>query len=337
VLKLTLGVFLLATAIGAEATPLFEDETILDVELRGPFQELFDDENNEARRFELGANGVTQTISAITGGKSRMVVCTFPPIKLQFDPSQAEGIGSENDLFSGHEFLRLVTHCRRGGKGQANTIEEYLAYRILNLITDYSYRVRLLHMSYIDSANADKTTDKYAFVIETEYELAELIGGQVLAIDSLPKQRLNEAHAARVYIFHYLIGNTDWSLVTGKDDKNCCHNGQLIGIEGEIFFIPYDFDVTGLVNPRYGVPDRSLSIKRVTNRLYRGYCGPPEALHKALDHVVAQREAIIDLYQRAPVLSDAERKRGIKYLEGFFRKAQDPEKLLENFQRRCLG
>lgn len=335
--NIALGSLLLATLLGASSTPLFETDSILDIELRGPFGNLLEDEANEPRPFQLTAAGETVPVNVNAGGKSRQQICSFPPLRLQFDARPASPTANSMGIFTGQELLRVVTHCRSGARAQANTIEEYLAYRILNLITDFSYRVRLLEVNYVTTAPTDKHFSKYAFAIESEYELAHRLGGQVLMVDGLPKGRLNEEQAARVYVFEYMIGNTDWSQVSAMDEGHCCHNGQLIGIDSEVFYIPYDFDITGLVNPRYARPDPTLSIKRVASRLYRGYCGPRAALSQALEHINSQREAIVNLYKQAPVLSAAERDRGISYLEGFFRKAQEPEKLLERFERLCLG
>jgi hypothetical protein len=272
-----------------------------------------------------------------TGGKSRRDVCDFLPLRLDFNSDGvAEPQGSPS-VFSGHDFLYLATHCRYTSRSQADLIEEYLAYRILNLITDFSYRVRLMRVRYVDTEQAEMAMTHYAFTIESQHALAQRLGGEVLEIEQLPKRRLNEQHAALIYIFQYLIGNTDWSLVAGTGDDSCCHNGQLIGRGSDIFYVPYDFDLSGLVNPRYARPDSSLPIRRVTIRLYRGYCGPEDALRQALDHVLAQREAILDMYSNAPVLTDKQRERGIRFLKRFSDKAKDPERLLEVFERSCLG
>lgn len=110
----------------------------------------------------------------------------------------------------------------------------------------------------------------------------------------------------------------------------------MIEVDTEIFYIPYDLDLAGLVNSRHARPDPSLHIKRVTRRLYRGYCGPPDALRGALEQFTTQRDAILNLYQQVPWLSAAERDKGIKFIERFFRKAEDQEELLALFQRRCL-
>jgi hypothetical protein len=323
----------MVAAMGATATLLFESDAVLDVELAGPLSSLLDDEKNISRDFVLTTSGAEHAVRVRMGGKSRLRVCSFPPLLLQFEREPAVA----GDPFSGHDYLRMVTHCRSSRNATANVVEEYLAYRILNLLTDFSYRVRLLRVDYVDPEHPGKPISAYAFVSEPALNLAHRVGGELLAVDGLPKQRLNEEHAALVYVFQYLIGNTDWSLVRGEGDEHCCHNGQLITRGDEIFYIPYDFDITGLVNPHYAKPDPSLRITRVTRRLYRGYCGPQAALHRALAQVTNRRDAIMELYREAPAMTAAERDKGISFLESFFRRAEDPEKLLEQFGRQCLG
>ena len=36
--------------------------------------------------------------------------------------------------------------------------------------------------------------------------------------------------------------------------------------------VPYDFDVSGLVNPPYALPPEGLGLDTVRQRRYRGYC-----------------------------------------------------------------
>jgi hypothetical protein len=336
VVNFALGAVLLTTMLSSGSTALFATGDVLDVELHGPVKELLADKANRQRSFQIIANGIQQPVSVKTGGRSRRKVCDFLPLRLYFDPDSGAGPAAQSSIFSGQQLLRVVTHCNFSARSEVDLIEEYLAYRILNLITESSYRVRLLRIKYVDTGQVGESMTHYAFATESEFELARRMGGRVLRISALPKKRLNEEHAAVIYIFQYLIGNTDWSLVTGTGDDKCCHNGQLIDVGSEIFYIPYDFDLAGLVNPSYARPDPSLRIDRVTRRLYRGYCGPPDVLRTALGRIAAHRESILNLYRQVPVLSSAERDKSIKFIEGFFRKAEDQEKLLELFQRRCL-
>lgn len=316
---------------------LFASDDALEVELRGPISKLLADTSNRQRPFQIDAGDGLQAVTVGAGGRSRRSVCEFLPLRLDFDAAGSDSATGGDRVFSDHAFLYLTTQCRDTRRSRADLIEEYLAYRILNLITERSYRVRLLQITYLDNRQDDARMTHYAFVTESQHALAQRIGGEVLAINSLPKRRLNEEHAAMIYIFQYLIGNTDWSLVAATGDETCCHNGQLIGIGEEIFYVPFDFDMAGLVNPPYARPDRSLRIRKVTDRVYRGYCGPGDALASALETIIAKRGAIINLYSGAEALSPRERERGIDFLDRFFHEAQEPGKLLAKFQQGCLG
>jgi hypothetical protein len=330
-----LGYLLSAAAIDATAAPLLQGDEVLDITLRGPISELLSEEAGDPKEFRIVTNSGEQTVRTSIRGKSRRKVCSFPPLRLDFE--RAALPAASGGVFDGLDMVRLTTHCSDQPSSQANVIEEYLAYRIFNLISDYSYRVRLLRATYVDTGETGATSTHYAFAVESEHHLARRLGGQVLEVDGLPKGRLNELQAASVYIFQYLIGNTDWSLVSGTGDNSCCHNGQLIDVDSDILYIPYDFDLSGLVNARYARPPPSLRIDRVTTRVYRGYCGPAEALSLALDRIVGQRDAIIGLVRDAPGLTGSERARNIRYLEGFFRKAHKRDKMLGVFERKCLG
>ncbi|MEP5763889.1 MAG: hypothetical protein ABJ308_04815 [Halieaceae bacterium] len=331
-----MGSLFLLAAMDLASAPLFESEEPLQAELRGPFKSLLADEGRNWQVFQLTSGEHSHAVRLRPGGKSRRKVCKFFPLRMNLTVDPGSESATTASVFPDWELLRVVTHCNESPRSQDNVIEEYIAYRIMNLLTEFSYRVRLMQINYVDTESVGRSLSRYAFAIEPEQELARRVGGKVLSINGLPKRRLNEEQAAYVYIFQYLIANTDWSLVTADGADQCCHNGQLIDFDSEIFYIPYDFDLSGLVNPHYASPDPSLRIERVTQRLYRGYCGPPAALEKPLARITAQREAILELYRQTPGLSNKERNKGIKFLEGFFRKAQNPEKLLSKFGYRCI-
>lgn len=334
---LALGLLILLCPRALAAETLFASHDVLEVELHGPISKLLADTSKRWRPFQLDAGDGLQAVNVRTGGRSRRRVCDFLPLRLEFDAAGSDSTAGRDSVFSGHKLVYLTAQCKDTPRSSADIVEEYLAYRILNTITERSYRVRLLQLTYVDTRQDDARTTHYAFATESQHALAERLGGEVLETSALPKKRLNEEHAAMIYIFQYLIGNTDWSLVASTGDETCCHNGQLIGVGAEIFYVPFDFDLAGLVNPPYARPDRSLRIKKVTDRLYRGYCGPADALAGALAHIADRREAIINLYRSAETLSPRLRNRGIDFLDRFFVEAQEPEKLLAKFQQGCLG
>ncbi|MCJ7815624.1 MAG: hypothetical protein MUP31_06190, partial [Xanthomonadales bacterium] len=148
-----LALVLLALASPAGASPLFEDETVREITLSGPFSSLIKDkENREEIPFVLYENGLEHLIKIRVRGKSRTSVCDFPPLRLNFSPDK-----TAETVFANQNKLKLVTHCKNKDSAQANILKEYAAYKIFNLISDVSYKVRLVHVTYMDT---DKRTEE---------------------------------------------------------------------------------------------------------------------------------------------------------------------------------
>ena len=217
-------------------------------------------------------------------------------------------------------------------------LEEYLAYRIFNVLTADSLQVRLLRITYRDSDGRlpDNASPRYGFLLEPLESMAARSGATVAALPGVPVDRHELRQAALVYVFQYLIGNTDWSLVREEDDEVCCHNIELLERDGLVLIVPYDFDLAGIVSARYAFPDASLPIRRVTQRLYRGLCTDPEVLRDAIRAVNARRTDIMALVRETPGLEPDNVENAVKYLERYFKRAGDEERLLGLFQERCL-
>ena len=316
------------------ASPLFDENTVIDVELIGPIGSLIKDKDDEIERpFVLIAGGVEHQIQVRTRGKSRLRVCDFPPLRFNF----SKGV-PENSVFVGQDKLKLVTHCRNKEIAQADALQEFAAYRIFNQITDIGYKVRLLRITYTDTDNRfdPKLDEHYAFLIESQSGLAERIGGEPANVTGISLKSLDGDQAALVYVFQYLVGNTDWSMVMAEGDEFCCHNGDIVDIGSGRFYVPYDFDLAGMVNANYAYPDPSLRIRKVTQRLYRGFCTERETLETALAVVVRHKADILDILNKIPGMSDKERSKSSNFLKEFFARAEDDEKMLQSFERRCL-
>ena len=328
-----LAVLLLLSGAAANAAPLFEHDEVLDISLAGPLSRVIDDsEDRNEYPFTLTVEGAAVGVDMRVRGISRVRVCKFPPLRLDFSSSDASGTA-----FAGQRRLKVVTHCKGSADYEQNVLEEYAAYRIFNVLSNVSFRVRLARIRYIDTADPGGTDlVRHAFFIESKRDMAERNAGSVIEVRRVTKNYLDQNQIALAYIFQYLIGNTDWSLVRALDEDTCCHNGLLVGIEERHFYVPYDFDLAGLVNARYAKPDRSLRIRRVTQRRYRGYCMPREALRDALQAVLGYREEILRVIEELPHLSEKDIKSRRRYLEDFFESAADEDKLLSKFESRCL-
>jgi hypothetical protein len=315
------------------AADMFAQDQPLTLSLSGPFSQLFSDrEGSEYRSFELGFDGAVQQVSIRLRGNSRRRVCDFPPLRLDFSDATAEQAG-----FPGQGRLKLVTHCRNHPRGEQDLLEEFLAYRILNVLTDFSLRVRLLHLTYLDHSGRlpASASPRYGFVLEPVDALARRVGSEAVDMPGVPLGGYDLEHAALMYVFQYLIGNTDWSLLRADEDPSCCHNLELFVSEGQVVLVPYDFDLSGLVNARYAFPDPGLGIRRVTQRLYRGICTEREILQRAVRTTRAKRDEILDLVHTLPGLEPGNVKKAEKYIERFFDQADDEGELIELFERRC--
>ena len=324
----------------ALTSPLFEDDSVLDIRLSGPLQTLSHERKYREHSeypFTLTIDGTEIPIMARVRGKSRTSVCPFPPIRLRLEGDVADGTA-----FAGQKKLKLVTHCfNNKAHYENNTLDEYTAYLIFNRISDIGYRVRLLRITYEDTDNRLKHLDRqyFGFVIESTAGLAERVGGTVEDTDGVLYSRLNAVQAARINVFQYLIANSDWSFVTANNDDKCCHNIDLIELNGELFPVPYDFDLSGIVNASYAKPPEGVRIRNVTSRVYRGYCSSPiETVAAELDNIVALRDDIMAIVANSPVVGNEDVEDRTEYVDRFFKEATDKrDKLVKRFNRDCIG
>jgi hypothetical protein len=325
--------FLLLTAVGARAGELFDDDTVLEATLSGPLSDLV--AAGAARTeypFVLVVDGTEIPVKVRVRGNSRLRVCAFPPLRLNFSAETAAG-----SPFEGQDKLKLVTHCSDKRRDAGNVFDEYLAYRLFERISQTSYRTRILRLSYSDSSRPGAPTEtRDAFLIESDEQLAKRLGTAVSGVPGVYLSKLDEQQAARVYVFQFLVGNTDWSLVAADTDDECCHNIDLFERDGRILPVPYDFDLSGLVDASYAKPDPGLKISSVRVRRYRGYCLSTDALENALQEIRALEPDLLQMAAEVPAANDDDRQRRPDYLGEFFAEAADGERLLQRFEKRCL-
>ena len=324
----------LACLTPATAAPLFDDTAVLDVEIIGPLGTLIKNKSSrDEMPFVLRANGVEHTVAIRTRGKSRTRVCDFPPLRIRFAADTATGT-----VFAGQSKLKLVTQCQNHKKSAANVLEELAAYRIFNQISDVSYQVRMLRVRFTDTDGKLKPAmaEQHGFLIESRMAMSERTGLAPVSVTSVKRSAFNQQKVAEVYVFQYLIGNTDWSLVMADGDDECCHNGKLFKAEEGLYFVPYDFDLAGLVDARYARPDSSIRIRSVKQRRYRGYCVPQETLISAIRSIKDLSSDILQVPMEIPGLAAKDAADGVEYLERFFLAAENEEKLLKSFEKRCL-
>ncbi|HEV2747300.1 MAG TPA: hypothetical protein VGW34_08385 [Allosphingosinicella sp.] len=305
----------------AEPRPLFAEDSIIHLEIRGPFRGILrGDEDPVAAALTLKSKiPETHAIRLSPRGitRRRRDICTFPPLRLEF--STKPGAVS---LFYGQKRLKLVTHCRPTAAFQQYVLLEYAAYRLFNIITPFSFRTRLAQIDYIGE-DGKLQASRRGFFIEDIDDVAWRNQAREASVgDGVATARLSPADAATFAIFQYMIGNLDWSMNRGPEGQGCCHNSRLItpaDANGPLIPVPYDFDFSGLVDAPYAVPPNSINLPNVRVRRYRGYCRHNAEALAAIDRIRSRQMQLQATLAAIDGLDPARRRRASAYLDEFFR------------------
>jgi hypothetical protein len=318
-----------------EAAHLFTAETPVAFTLTANFGRLRRDKSPDAPWRAATISFTDSTGGAIdipikvkTRGIWRLNNCDFPPIRLDFAKSTVK-----HSLFAKLDKPKLVTHCRDNDDYEQYLLQEMQLYRVYNLLTAYSHRVRLARVTYADSGTGKTVATRYAFLAEEPDAVAYRVGGMLAKEKGAGPSELDPKLAAIFSVFEYLIGNTDWS-VSGL------HNVELVSdAAGDYVPIAYDFDFSGAVNTRYATPDPRLPIRRVRDRVYRGYCYPTEVYAPVFELFRAKKDSIYALYKDSigQLLKGDRGKETLEYFDEFYKVIDDQRQAKREIIDRCLG
>jgi hypothetical protein len=254
-------------------------------------------------------------------GHFRRGYCYLPPLKLIYKKNP-------DAAFYKLKMLKLVSACMPTKSDDQNLLKEYMIYKIYNMITDNSFRVRLLNMDYKDSSGTKKTITEHAFLVEDISQLAKRNGCDDWTDRKFPTERTDRRQMAIVAVFEYMIGNTDWSVPVA-------HNIKLIHSKTDSLalpiVIPYDFDFSGLVNTGYGAPDEQLGITSVRERLYRGFPRTMDELNDVLRVYNQQKANIYAAINNFSLFTTASKRDMISYLDEFYKTINNPSSVKSVF------
>ena len=262
-----------------------------------------------------------------TRGIWRRKNCDFPPIRLNFKSELVKGT-----LLQGLDKPKLTNFCRDTDAYEQYMLQEMQLYRIYNLLTPASHRVRLLELSYVDSASTKLHAKRYAFIIEEGEAVGARFDATIYPEKGATMSDLEPDANALMALFEYFIGNTDFSV-------NGLHNVELVyQPTGQMIPIAFDFDFSGAVNTAYATPDPSLNLGKVRDRLYRGYCQEPESLQKAIATFNAKKQAIYDLYADplGQLLKPDKTRETLKYFDDFYKTINDPKRTKREIFEACV-
>jgi hypothetical protein len=318
---------------------LFDSDELIDVSLHFDIPAFLrtqpDDKPLEAEMtFYLpGNDSLNRKITVKPRGFFRRKNCGFPPIMLNFKSA----VYANPDSFKLKK-VKLVTHCNNGKFSDDYVAREYLLYRMYNVLTDTSLRVRLLRINYNDTRGKKKEATQLGFLIEPVEQLAERTNCIVLTSNNLTQKSVIPHTMNTVAIFNYMVANWDWSVPWQHNIalmRPATHKGPF-----QVIAVPYDFDLTGVVNATYAVDAQppEVDIKSVRDRLFLGICRSEDVYREELLQFRSKKDEIYGLVRDFPYLSDKSKKDVLDFLDQFFILLDNPRRLdflIETFRSTC--
>ena len=311
---------------------LFIDESLLyltlEMDVNTVIKDIEEIEDHTAiLKYTTAEIGIQINLKVKTRGETRKnpKVCRFPPLELNFKKNQ-----NEDNIFIGQDKLKLVTHCGNSKVYDQYILQEYLTYKHYNILTESSFKVRLLKLKYVDSSGDNKPLERYGFFIEDKSVMAKRNGMKDIKRKLLNQEFCDRSSIDLMTVFQYMIGNTDWSITK-------LHNIKLIALDSasKPIPVPYDFDYSGAISTHYAQPPEILPIDNVRQRIFRGYCRKKEELIRIFDIYNQHKNEIYDLYQNSEFISEKNKKAIIKYFDVFYKTINDPKRSQEAFIDAC--
>ncbi len=313
---------------------LFRSETPFDVTLTLNIKQVKRDKGQNApwrtatiSYADSTGKKIAVPLKVKTRGVWRLKHCDFPPLRLKFGDKTAD-----RTEFANLDEPKMVGYCRNTPQYEQYNLQEAQLYRVYRQLTELSHKVRILRISYADSATGAVEATRYGFIIEDPAQLAVRLGGQILDRKGALGDDLDPEHSALAYTFLYFIANTDVSY-------NCLQNGESLSLpDGRYAPVAYDFDFSGVINAHYAGVDPSLPIKNVRTRFFRGYCVHEPAYAAVFETFRAKRTAIEALYADpiGMLIAPSAVKSSLEYYAEFYDDIKTPQSAKKALLNDCV-
>lgn len=202
---------------------LFIHDEVLDISLRFDITEY---RNKKPKDEYLKAiftyhfndkDSINKEIRLKSRGEFRNEYCDFPPIRLNLKKTDVV-----KEELKDVEKMKLVTHCMSGN--EEYILKEYLIYKLYNILTDTSFRVRLLRIKYINTHKKSKPIIAYGFLIEP----LNLLGDRINPIPQLScsnSERYKPSFSCRYFAICYLLFFIRFKITHKKTVLSIIENG----------------------------------------------------------------------------------------------------------------
>ena len=246
-------------------------------------------------------------------GNFRRKHCYFTPVKIKIKKNNAL-----NTIFEDNRTLKLVLPCKNDRDKNDDILKEFIAYKIYEIISPFYFKTRRLEVDYTNQKTKNgKTYNLEGFLIEDDDKVAKRFDGKIVERKISPLA-MDNFISVKLSFFNFLIGNTDFSSAHQ-------HNGKLLFYEKKIIPIPYDFDLTGWVKPKYGIGITNRLGYSFETRNYIGFKRENRIYSKVRNHYLTLKEKIfttVELYE-----SEFEYKKSYNLMMNYLREFYE---ILEN-------
>ena len=293
---------------------LFESDEVFQFTLKGNVRDLLKDRSGDPRLFPMeliyrkeDSTQLVMPVQVKTRGNFRRKKgnCTYPPLLIVF-PKEGPHLSS---IFRQQKGTALVVPC----SGEEYVIREWLTYKLYNIITQNSFRVRLVKVVLNDVAKG-KPADAFFGILLEEFEQMANRNKMILVDSKLQPEQTRGEEFLTMAVFQYLIGNTDWSV-------QYLHNIKLIAKDSlsAPITVAYDFDHAGIVNAPYARPAEELRMKSIRERRYRGFCmQDPGAFDTVIAKFNSLKNGIYNLYTTCTLVDAKYIKSTTRFLDEFY-------------------
>ena len=315
-MKTFLIILCATTFVFAQEEPkvLFQTQDIIPIQISFSNRDLKKNDNDTiyfdaAMKFQT-IDGVWNDINVgvRARGNFRRSTCYFPPIKMKIKKSDAKGT-----IFKGNKKLKLVIPCLQEKNKNDNILKELIGYKLYEIISPYHFKTRQVAIDF-DEIKRKKIVkhDLNGFFIEDDKNVAKRFGGKVFERFIHPLAMNAEASIQNTF-FQYMIGNTDFSVAYQ-------HNGKLLYADKQIIPLPYDFDMSGLVDPSYAVANEALGLRDIQDRAYRGFKRDEALMNDVRSQFLNNKEAFFAIIDGFKTQFDnpKEHQEVVDYIASFF-------------------
>ena len=314
---------------------LFDNENCLEIKISLDFDSILNDTSEYPSYYPVhvsykNEDSIWISLNAevrVRGHfRKQSVNCDFPPLKLRFDKKHRN-----NTIFENTRELKMVTHCQSGlPEYELYVVQEYLIYRMYEILSDISYKTRLVRVTYTDRKDPGRTMTRYAFFVEDTDLLAERLKGHIIDVPTVMPENIDWDHYIIISFFQYMIVNTDWSLPI-------MHNITLVSLD---YFkppipVPFDFDWSGLINILYKVPTVAGMQTRVPERVYKGPCLNRKESNKFKKFFEDKKEDLYNVYIDCRYINDDIKIESLNKLQLFYKILEDKYIYHTVFMEQC--